>query len=277
MIDLRKIRVTIELDEETKIYEGSGTGFNIRAKGVKYTNPLQNSCEITIIGMKKETRDFLLSETSPFNQNKKKRRVVLEVGRESIDYFQLFVGDITDCSMGVAPDLAITIKAKTNNANNLKVTTFSGGELISSKDIAQKLAAESGVKLDYQAEIKQVASYSYSGSRSGMMQSLADATGSNVFIDDDTLYVKDKDKALKNKKRILNMNSGMVGMPSYTKQGIQVTYLIMGESDLGGQLEVESKFNESLNGNYIIDQLQYEVSTHDSPFFYTALCKRMKE
>lgn len=275
MIDLRKIRVSIELDDETKVYEGSGTGFNIRAKGTKYTNPLQNTCEITIVGMKKETRDFLLSETSPFNKNRKTKRVVLEVGRQSIDYFQLFVGDITDCTMGIAPDLAITIKAKTNNANNLKVITFSGGDLVDTKEIAQNVADKSKLKLDYQAEIKHVSSYSYSGSLAKMMISLADATGGSVFIDDDTLYVKEKDKPLNNKKRVLNMNSGMVGMPSYTKQGVQVTYLIMGESELGGQLEIESKFNESLNGDYIIDQLQYEVATHDNPFFYTALCKRM--
>lgn len=277
MIDLRRIRVSIELDDEVKIYEGSGNGFYIHAKGTKYANPLQNSCEVTIIGMKKETRDFLLSETSPFNANKKTKRIVLEVGRQSTDLFQLFVGDITDCKMGNAPDLAITIKAKTNNANNVKVVSFSGGDLISTKDIAQKVATDSKLKLDYQAEPKQVSSYSYSGSLAGMMRSLSDATGSSVFIDDETLFIKDKEEPLKNKKRILNMNSGMVGMPSYTKQGLQVTYLITGESELGGQLEVQSKFNETLNGNYIIDQLQYEVSTHDTPFFYTALCRRMKE
>lgn len=96
-----------------------------------------------------------------------------------------------------------------------------------------------------------------------------------AFIDDDMLYVKDQDKALSGRLRILNQKSGMVGIPKATEKGVDVTYLIDSESSLGGMLRLESKFNPALNGDYIIEQLKFDIASHDDPFFYQATCKRI--
>jgi hypothetical protein len=29
-----------------------------------------------------------------------------------------------------------------------------------------------------------------------------------------------------------------------------------------------------MNGDYVIDQLKFDLATHDDPFFYTGICSR---
>ncbi len=88
-----------------------------------------------------------------------------------------------------------------------------------------------------------------------------------AFIDDDVLYVKDRDKALSGKLRILSQKTGMIGIPKATEKGLEVSYLIDGESCLGGMLRLNSKFNPSLNGDYIIEQLKFDIASHEDAFF----------
>ena len=71
------------------------------------------------------------------------------------------------------------------------------------------------------------------------------------------------------------MNSGLVGLPKITEKGVDVTFLIDGESALGGLLRLDSKFNKAASGDYTIDQLKFEVASHDDPFFYVATCTRL--
>jgi len=65
-IDKRIVRVGIETNGAIKYYEG----LNITANGTKYGNANQNECEVKISNLDKATRDFILTETSPFNLNR---------------------------------------------------------------------------------------------------------------------------------------------------------------------------------------------------------------
>ena len=75
--------------------------------------------------------------------------------------------------------------------------------------------------------------------------------------------------------RILTLDSGLVGIPKATEKGLDVTFLIDRETRLGGTLRLDSKQNKALNGDYKIDQLKFDVATHDEPFFYQAQCSRL--
>ena len=270
MIDLRRIRVGIEIQGELTLYEG----LRIRVSGTKYANALQNECTVTINGLNARTRNFLMTETSPFNENRTPKKLTVEVGRESTGLFLIFSGDIISADIGAAPDVEIALRAKTNNANMGKVVAYSAGALAPLSSISQQVASSNGVRLDFQATDKNIANYSFSGAASRQVARLAEAGGVRAYIDDDALFVTDSDLPIGSRRRILNVNSGMVGIPQPSEKGLKVTYLIDGESDLGGQLTIESEVNEALNGSYIIDQLAFEAATHDDAFFYTATCSR---
>ncbi|MFU1946108.1 baseplate hub protein, partial [Bordetella avium] len=113
------------------------------------------------------------------------------------------------------------------------------------------------------------------GGALGQINRLAEAGGVRAFLDDDRLIVQDFGKATAGRVKVLNLNSGLVGIPKANDKGVDVTYLIDGESVLGGKLILESKFNRALNGSYKVDQLKFDVASHEDPFFYTALCSRL--
>ena len=54
-------------------------------------------------------------------------------------------------------------------------------------------------------------------------------------------------------------------------------YIIDGESLLGGMLRIDSRMFKAVNGDYIIDELKFEVSSRGDAFFYTAKCSRPEQ
>ncbi|WP_321157710.1 baseplate hub protein [Providencia stuartii] len=271
MIDLRRIRLGIEVNGRLQWYEG----LLVRASGTKYANPLQNECTVNIDGLNSATRNMLLTETSPYTKAKKPHRLIVEAGRASTGVFRIYVGDIVSAEIASPPDVTLTLKAKTNNATARDIVSSSGSAMSKMSELAKNIAQDCGVRLDFQATDKNIANWYFCGSALKQVERLQDAGNVKAFIDDDTLYVKDRDKALNGRLRILNQKSGMVGIPKATEKGVDVTYLIDGESSLGGMLRLESKFNSALNGDYIIEQLKFDIASHDDAFFYQASCKRV--
>lgn len=271
-VDPRRIRIGIEVSGRINWYEGEG--MYIRVTGTKYANALKNDATAVIKGLSEPVRDFILTETSPFNSNKSPKRLLVEVGRVSTGLFRIFTGDITSADPSSPPDVDINIKAKTQSTQDGNVIAVQGSEKASLSSISQRVADELGVGLEFQATDKLIANFSFTGAALKMVNLLQDAGGVRAFVDDETLIVKDREKAVLGRLKVLNMNSGLVGIPKGTEKGVDVTFLIDSESLLGGMLQLESKFNKALNGNYIIDQLKFDVSTHDDPFFYTATCTR---
>lgn len=274
MIDIRAIRVGIEVSNQMHYYH-SLDGMKIRASGTKYANANQNDCSITISNLNRQTRDFLLTETSPFNKNRTPKRLTLEVGRVSTGLFTVIIGDIVSADPSSPPDVEITLKAKTGNASNGKVISSSAQGMSKLSAIANTVASDLSLLLDFQATDKNIANYTYTGGALGQVNRLAEAGGVRAFIDDEKLIVQDYQNPAAGRIKVLNMNSGMIGLPKATEKGVTVTYLVDGESVLGGLLRLESKFNQSLSGDYRIDQLGFEVASHDDPFFYKAQCSRI--
>ena len=170
--------------------------------------------------------------------------------------------------------MTLTLKAKTNNASARDIVSPEGKQLAKMSEIAADIARDCNVTLNFQATDKNIGNWYFCGPALKQVERLQEAGNVKAFIDDDVLYVKDSDKALSGRLRILSQKSGMVGIPKATEKGVDVTYLIDGESSLGGMLRLDSKYNPALNGDYIIEQLKFDIASHDDPFFYQATCKR---
>lgn len=271
MLDLRRIRVGIEVDGSAQFYEG----LRVKASGTKYANPLQNDCTVTISNLSRDTRDYLLTATSPYNDNRTPKRLILEVGRVSTGTFRLFVGDIVTADPSSPPDLDVTIRALTQNAQAGQIVSKSGQPLTTLNQMASGVANDLGLALDFQATDKNIGNYAYTGDALKQVEKLQEAGGVSAFIDDQTLVVKDAGKALSNRLRILSQDTGMIGIPKATEKGVKVQFLIDPQTALGGALRIDSKLNKALNGDYVITQLAFEVASHEDPFFYNALAVRL--
>lgn len=269
--DLRRVRIGIEISGRINWYEG----LRVRATGTKYANPLQNDCTVTITNLKRSVRDFLVTEASPFNNNPNPKRLIVEVGRVSTGVFRLFIGDIVSAEPGLPPDIDLTIYAKTQNSKAGKIVAKSGGAQTGLRTLSEQTAKELGLTLDYQASDKNIGNYSHTGSALAEVEKLQTAGGVSAYIDNERLVVKDTLKPLSNRARILNKDSGMVGIPKPTEKGLKVTFLIDNETTLGGALILQSKANIAANGSYVITQLAFDVTSHEDAFFYTALATRL--
>lgn len=271
MLDLRRIRVGVEISGAIQWYEG----LRVRASGTKYASPVKNDCTVTLSGLKRETRDYLITETSPFNANRTPKRIILEVGRASTGLFRLFIGDIVSVEPSSPPDLDLTIKAMTQATQAGNVISTSAPSQTRLSALSQRVATDLGLTLEFDAEDKNISSYAHSGSALAQVEKLAAAGGVAAYVDDNKLVVKRFGRPLSGRMRVLNQESGMVGVPKATEQGISVQFLIDPEATIGGALRVESKINPAITGEYVINQLKFEVATHDTPFFYTALGGRL--
>lgn len=265
-IDPRIVRVGIEVDGELKVYENLA----IVATGMKYANANQNEIELTIFNLDKVTRDYILTQTSPFNQNKTPKRLILEVGRESYGAFKLFQGDITSSVITQPPDIGLKVKALTANFAKGNIIARNQPAQVDLSVASQQVAKDLGVSLDFQATNKKVSNYSFTGGALKQVDKLGEMGAVDAYIDDGVLVVKDYNVPLTGRLRRLNLDSGMIGIPEFTEQGIKVQFLIDNQTAIGSGLEITSVINPAVNGTYIIYKLGFEVASRDTPFYYTA-------
>lgn len=268
--DPRLLRVGVQVGDLINWYQD----LMITASGSKSSNDNQGECTVKLTNLSKEVRDYLLKETSPFNKNVTKKRIVVQAGRQSTGVAKVFEGDITKSSISQPPDIELTLTAKANNAQKGKMVSHAFAEQAKLSEIAKKVADDLELSLDFQATDKNIRSYSYTGPVLKQVQKLGEMGNVNAYVDDDFLIIKDSDKALMGKRKILNVESGMVGIPELTEKGVKVKFLFDPDTTLGAELKIESELNPAVAGDYIIYKLDFSLSNHSTDFYWTAEAKR---
>lgn len=300
-LDRRIVRVGFEIRGRLKTYDGLA----IVASGTKFANANQNTCEIALANMDADTRDYLLTECSPFNKNPTPKRLILDVGRESYGTFRLYEGDfvyatlgqkstvkeggekgkgngdnsdsggaVTMSGGGAEMDIWVNLKALTLDSKKGQVVARSGLPSQKLSELAAGVARDLGVALDFSATDKGISNYAFTGGNLKQVDKLGDAGAVSAYIDDGRLVVKDINLPLPDFRRVLDLDSGMIGKPEFTEQGCKVKFLIDPKTRLGGALEIRSRTIPAANGLYIIYKLSYEIASRDTPFYYLAECIR---
>lgn len=272
-LDPRIVRVSIEVNGQIKTYEG----LYITANGTKYANPLQNECEITIANLDKTTQDYILTQTSPYYFNRAPKTVTVEAGRESYGTTVIYRGNIVVSKVTQPPDVGIVLKCLTGNFQKGNILTRNQPGQATLSQISKQIAGDLGTLLTFQTTDKNISNYNFSGSSLKQVQLLASMGGNiTAYIDDSTLVVKDMFVPLNNSLRILSAETGMIGIPEFTEQGIKVTFLLDNKTKLGGGLRIQSKQYPAANGDYVIYKLGFQISNRDTPFYYIAEAARRR-
>lgn len=269
-LDPRILRIGVEVNGQLRTYDNLW----MTATGTKFANPLQNECEVRITNLSREVRDYLLTETSPFNQNKTPKRIIIDAGRVSTGTFRLFEGDIVECQPTQAPDITLILKAKTGNFSKGKIVAKSQAAQTKLSRIAQEVAGDLNLSLQFEAQDKNIANYSFNGAALKQVDKLSEAGAVNAFVDDKVLVVKDYNVPLRNVSHVLSAETGLVGLPELTEQGIKVKYMLEPKTRLGGLLTVRSVVNPAVSGEYVTYKLGFEVANRDTPFYWIVEAKR---
>ena len=227
----------------------------------------------TIDNLSRDVRNAILTDTSPFTKNRKRRKMILEAGRARDGVFRLFEGEVLSSSISQPPDITLSIEAQTGAFHAGVIVAREGSAIDKLSVIAGRIAQDLGAVLVFEAEDKQVANYSFSGAALRQVDAL-NRMGVNAYVDDDKLVVKNRGEPLANRSRILNKESGLVGLPETTERGVKLTCMLDRHLTLGGVVEIDSDLNPSLNGAYTIFKLDFEVATHDTPFYHIVEAER---
>lgn len=271
IIDQRILRVTIDVSGESKTFEGP---LAIEVNGTKGATDTQNTCDITITNLSAADRNYILTETSPFNKNRTPKRVTVEAGRVSTGTAVVFIGEIISSSPTQPPDIGLTMKAQTGAFKKGDLVARSGMAKEKLSSLAKKVGTDIESSVEFEASDKFIANYSYSGSALEQIRYLAETGNVDAFQDDGVLVVKDRGKPRKNFTKIIDNTTGMVGIPEVTERGVKVTFLFDLDTNLGGAIELTSELNPALNGSYTIYALDFELTTRDKPFYYSAEASR---
>lgn len=277
VLDPRIVVLNITVNGKTKIYTASGDSpLNITATGTKYANALQNEAQITISNLDKATQDYILSETTPFNLNTTQKTVTLFAGRDSYGTAQIYSGNIVSSMVTQPPDIGISLKCLTANFLKTKVITNNQPSQATLNQIGKKVSQDLGMALQFEATDKNIGNYNFAGSSLKQVQLLNSLGGINAFVDDNTLIMKNALVPLTGTTRILNADSGLVGIPEFTEQGLKATFLLDNKTRIGGGLQIKSQVYPAINGNYVIYKLGFNITSREVPFYYIAEAARIK-
>ena len=272
--DDRVIRVTIEFKEgDPIVYEDLA----ITATGVKFNNPNQNSCIITIDNIKKDARDRLATVTSPYNpEGRELPKIKLEVGRKSTGTSILFIGSIWMVNSSQPPDITSTLTCKAGIAASQKMLSISykGKEGTDASVICEDAAKSLELNLDFQATSKKIASYSYAGPLDGQIKRIG-MLGYQCFEDDGELVVVDPFSVREEKIFTVNPNN-LVGVPQLTSQGVNATVMYDQSPALAGKAEIESIQVPFASGTFYIFQLDFSLANRDKPWYLTMKTSRLQ-
>lgn len=272
MIDKRIVRLGIQVGDNIRFYEN----LYINAKGVKFTSANQGDATITILNINRETREYLTRVANPFNRSNQRKSLILEVGRESYGTSVLYTGDIFRVEPTQKPDLGVVIRCLTGYFNKGQMVSRTAPEKSKLSEIAKSVAQDNGLALSFEVTDRSIANYNYTGSAAAQINKLADLAIADVYVDNSVLYVKDVSKPKKGATtRVLNKNTGMVGVPEGTENGVKVTMLFDPVTQIGSKLDLTSEINPVLNGMYNIYKLSFDISSRDNQFYLTAEANRL--
>ncbi len=269
-IDDRIIRVGIEVSGAMRFYDQLA----ITASGTKFANPNQGECTVSLTNLERSVRDFIITETSPFNRNPSQKRITLQAGRVSTGISLLYSGNIYRSTITQPPDQTLSIKCLTGQfMKGTTVATSLPGVAPLSR-IVQQVASDANLIAENQATEQSVFNWNFTGSALKQIEKLADIPGINAFVDNDRLVIKNNNSALAGRLRVLSPQTGLIGIPEPTEQGVKVNMLYDNQTQLGGALEIQSNRYPAFSGRYVIYKLGFSITNRDTPFYLTAEARR---
>lgn len=263
----KTLKTTIILGEgefsgggNTKIIEGLATTVQVNKAGL----PEKNSAEIHIKGLKLNDMEQLTFLSFVPNEYRK-NHILVEAGDKGETLSMVFKGDITSAyaDFSTSPDVTMKFKALTAGWSVLIADspTSVQGEATAESLISQ-FATQAGFNFVNNGVTESVKNATFNGSPVQKAQQVADEVGCELLMDDETWTIQPWNKP-RGDAVLLKADSGLIGYPSFTQDGISCECFYNPRLQLGGQIKIESIVPRA-SGYWKITKLTHDLSAYTS-------------
>lgn len=287
----RVLTVTLDLPGQKVVLEQD---INIKVKIHKAALAIQNRCTIDIIGLTGSLREQLLSQFTAWNQRQvesgqaEQKWVGVEVkagwntpskhdaGTNIEQPSTVFKGQVVICELTSSPpNIGVRLTCFTRQIDRTKFVTAPAPDGTTFKAYVAWAADQMGFGTNFICETSADNTIVSNPARSIFVASALLIDIQNMyrpdvaaFVDDDLLIVKDRGKILNPSESVV-LNE-FIGIPTWTEWGITFTVLFNQGIRLAQGATLESLMNSSLNGTYVIMEIEYDLTSRDGPFYVKA-------
>lgn len=278
----RILKVTLEMPNGKVVLNQT---LFLRIRINKAALALQSKATIEVAGLSTQLRESMLSQFTAWNKRKNEGanldnpawiNVKVEAGFRvnGKDYSsQVFIGQVVMVDLvAPPPDISIRITCysrQIDKSNN--VSSYPPGNVTFRAYVAW-VAAQMNLGTNFICDTSYNDTVISNASRSSrivgsLLIDLQSIYRPDVaaFVDDDYLIVKDRNKMI-NPNTIPKV-SKFIGAPSWTEWGVSFVTMFDAAIRLGNGAELKSRINPSLNGQYVITELEYDLCSRERPFY----------
>lgn len=266
---------------------------NMKVRIHKAALAIQNRATIDIIGLTGSLREQLLSQFTAFNQRKVVAgqipqnwiNVEIQAGfdrpkSQTTDAASqpstIFKGQVVICELTSSPpNIGVRLTCFTRQIDRSSYVSAPAPDQTTFYEYVSWAAGQMGFGNNFVCETSYNDVVINNPARSILVLSallidIQDMYKPDVaaFVDDDLLIVKDRNKIL-NPEQAAQI-SEFVGVPTWTEWGVSFTCLFDQSVKLAQAATLNSKMNPSLNNSYVILELEYDLTTRDTPFYVKA-------
>lgn len=263
---LKTIRTTITLGKGTfggggnsKIIEGLATDVDITKPGL----PEKNSASVSIANISladMEQMTFLAFQPLQSLKN----LIAIEAGEQGKTLATVFKGEITSAyaDYGSVPDVEFKIEALSGGyAAQIGAKPISVKGNAKAADLIKQFAKEIGYTFKNEGVAASVRNAVFNGSPIEKARSVADEVGAELLIDDDSMILMPYDKPRSGGAVLLTPETGLIGYPSFTSDGISFSCFFNPNLKQGGQVKIESIVPRA-SGYWKITKLSHRLTAY---------------
>lgn len=264
----KELEITVVLGKGT--FDGQGNtkvmrGLAMQCDIEKVNLPDKNKAKVQIYGLKLEdmeqmtTLAFLPLETQ-------KNYVQIKAGEKDQELSLVFKGEITTAfaDFNSAPDIVFNIEALAGYFPALKAipATSAAGE-VALEGLLAKLAKQAEYTLVNKGVTGSVVNPYLVGSPFDQIRRLAADNAFQVIFDDEEIIALPKGKAREGNTVVLSKDTGLIGYPTFSSEGISLSCCYEKNLQIGGLVKLETVVPKA-SGIWKITKLSHKLSANFS-------------
>lgn len=276
MLNKRYVKIEIVTQNEIITIDNSIPNLDIEISGERIKLNSYGSTTVKITNLSRTLSNKIAQfGRNWIEHNTKKSDFYLElrahVGRDEAGIVQIYAGYINSVNQSQPPDQVLNLECCPNGINS--GTVFTIQPKTSLKQFLTSIANNLNLHIDFIPPDKKIGAHSFQGNGTSAISSASNILKSFNYIvykSDNFLVVNKIDQPRLGLLKIITDDEIVGRAPILNSTGISISYLFDNISEIGAIIQISSKIFPVYNGRYIINKLNYNISTRSNEFTYSA-------